>query len=113
MGTDVVLLYLNNTNGNLENCLWHSRPYGAMEKRVIVIDSIRSWHKNVLILDAGDLFNRRPQRRRHENIVRAYKIMQYDGIALGERDFVEVPEFLMTQLFALGNILIPIFIIGT
>ncbi len=76
-----------------------------MEKRATVIEQVRQQYKHVLLLDAGDLFKRLPQRWRHEFVSRAYRLMNYDGIALGEKDFVEGPEFLMTQLFSLGNII--------
>lgn len=76
-----------------------------MEKRATVIDSIRQANPNVLLLDAGDLFSSRPQPWRNQHIVEAYRLMHYNGIALGEKDFVEGPEFLMSRLFALGNII--------
>jgi len=75
-----------------------------LEKRATVIDSIRNLYKNVLLLDAGDLFDRRPKRWRHENIIRAYQVMRYDAVALGDRDFVEGPKFLISNFFTLGNL---------
>ena len=76
-----------------------------MEKRATVIDSIRKQTKNVLLVDAGDLFSRRPQYWRNLFIARAYRFMDYDAIALGDQDFVQGPEFLITELFVGGKIL--------
>ena len=37
--TKVVIIYTNNTNGFLENCHCPSHPYGALEKRAVIIQS--------------------------------------------------------------------------
>ncbi|MDP6578926.1 MAG: hypothetical protein QF771_07155, partial [Candidatus Marinimicrobia bacterium] len=55
--TEISILYTNNTNGALENCLCPDKAYGSLEKRVLYI---REWFEdnpNSLLLDAGDFFS--------------------------------------------------------
>ena len=91
--TELIVLYSSNTNGLLENCLCPDHAYGALEKRATVIDSLRKRHKNVLLLDAGDLLDIRKNTLLHSYIVRAYEIMKYDAFTCGDQDFVEGTDF--------------------
>ena len=112
---ELTIVYTNNTNGNLENCVWPSHPYGALEKRATVIDSLRAVEKNLLLIDTGDIFGAGLNPRRHKYIAKAYQYLNYDIWTPGDQDFIEgknlffeslLPAFkntLNTNLLVEGN----------
>jgi 2',3'-cyclic-nucleotide 2'-phosphodiesterase (5'-nucleotidase family) len=104
--TKVVIIYTNNTNGFLENCHCPSHPYGAIEKRAVVIDSIRRVEKNVLLLDTGDILDIISNRKKHHYILKAYEYMNYDAWIAGDQDFVEGMDFFQQQFLNLNMSLI-------
>jgi 2',3'-cyclic-nucleotide 2'-phosphodiesterase (5'-nucleotidase family) len=99
--TKVVIIYTNNTNGFLENCHCPSHPYGAIEKRAVVIDSIRRVEKNVLLLDTGDILDIISNKKKHHYILKAYEYMNYDAWIAGDQDFVEGIDFFQQQFLNL------------
>ena len=98
MATELTIVYTHNTNGHLENCVWPSRPYGALEKRATVIDSIRKVEINLLLIDAGDILGAWINPRRHKYIAEAYKYHNYDIWTPGDQDFVEGKKFFLESL---------------
>jgi 5'-nucleotidase/UDP-sugar diphosphatase len=103
----IVVVYSHNTNGILENCHCPERSYGALEKRAVVIDSIRRAEKEILLVDTGDILDIREDRLLHEYITRAYGKMKYDFWVPGDQDFVEGPDFFLNQLSGqLGNLVV-------
>ena len=109
--TRVVIIYTNNTNGFLENCHCPSHPYGALEKRAVVIDSIRGAEKNILMLDAGDILDIVPNRLKHQVVLQAYDYMNYDAWTAGDQDFVEGIDFFQEKFLNLKMPLISLNII--
>jgi 5'-nucleotidase/UDP-sugar diphosphatase len=91
--TELTIIYSNNTNGLLENCQCPEHAYGALEKRAAVIDSLRRSHKNVLLLESGDLLDIRKNSLLHSYVVQAYEIMNYDAWTCGDQDFMEGVDF--------------------
>lgn len=87
-----------------------------MEKRATVIDSVRSADKNILLIDAGDVFGAGLNPRRHKYIVQTYKLLNYDIWTPGDQDLIEgtklffdslLPAFkntLNSNLFVDGNL---------
>jgi 5'-nucleotidase len=94
----VTILYSHNTNGVLENCNCPEHSYGALEKRAMVIDSIRNHHDNVLLLDTGDILDIVPNPLLHDYIVKAYDYMNYDYWTPGDQDFTEGTDFFLSRL---------------
>ena len=102
----LVIVYSHNTNGVLENCNCPERSYGALEKRAVVIDSIRDVEKNILLVDSGDILDIQPSKLLHSYIVRAYDYIKYDYWTPGDQDFVEGTDFFLNKLSAFSAILI-------
>ena len=94
----VVIVYSNNSNGILENCRCPSHPYGALEKRATVIDSIRKNEEDVVLIDAGDIFNIWKNSLLHKYTARAYELLNYDLWVAGDQDFVEGSDFFLNNL---------------
>ncbi len=96
--TELTIIYSNNTNGLLENCQCPEHAYGALEKRAAVIDSMRRGHKNVLVLDSGDLLDIRKNSLLHSYVIQAYEVMKYDAWTCGDQDFMEGAGFFKRML---------------
>ncbi|MFQ6612266.1 MAG: hypothetical protein ACE5D2_04110 [Fidelibacterota bacterium] len=92
------ILHTNNTNGALENCYCPDHPLGALEKRVVFVDSFRQEHPNTILVDAGDLFTVVKRDFKDSLVVEAYRLLGYDAILPGDqeitRDFEEVNQLL-------------------
>jgi len=92
--TEVYLLHTNNTNGALENCLCPGKSYGSLEKRV---QYLRDWlkeHPNTLLVDAGDFLSASSKVLKDSIAFRAYEMMPYDAIGLGDQEFFRGVSFL-------------------
>ncbi|MFQ6674622.1 MAG: hypothetical protein ACE5GH_07565, partial [Fidelibacterota bacterium] len=93
-GTEVFILHTNNTNGALENCLCPGKSYGSLEKRVLYV---RQWlrdHPNTVILDGGDFLSATSNTLKDSVAFRAYEMIPYDAIALGDQEFFRGVSFL-------------------
>ncbi|MCH8013165.1 MAG: LysM peptidoglycan-binding domain-containing protein [Candidatus Marinimicrobia bacterium] len=85
--TEVNILYTNNTNGALENCLCPGKSYGSLEKRVKFIRDWMEVHPNTLILDAGDFLSASKKVLKDSIAFRAYEMIPYDAVGLGDQEF--------------------------
>ena len=91
--TEISILYTNNTNGALENCLCPGKAYGSLEKRVLYI---REWFEdnpNSLLLDAGDFLSPTRNALKDSIAFRIYEMMAYDAIGLGDQEFFKGAQF--------------------
>ncbi len=91
---EIVLLYTNNTNGALENCLCPEKPYGSLEKRV---HYLREWLKenpNSVLVDAGDFLSPTRNALKDSIAFRIYEMMAYDAIGLGDQEFFRGAQFI-------------------
>tara|TARA_Y100000590_G_scaffold238223_2_gene268001 strand:- start:1879 stop:3453 length:1575 start_codon:yes stop_codon:yes gene_type:complete len=91
---DIVLLYTNNTNGALENCLCPEKAYGSLEKRV---HYLREWLKenpNSVLVDAGDFLSASRNALKDSIAFRIYEMMAYDAIGLGDQEFFKGTQFI-------------------
>jgi len=102
----LVVVYTHNTNGILENCNCPERSYGALEKRAVVIDSIRKSEQNVLLVDTGDILDIQQNRILHNYVVKAYDYMNYDFWVPGDQDFVEGTDFFLNKFSTISATLI-------
>ena len=92
--TEISILYTNNTNGALENCLCPGKAYGSLEKRV---HYVREWLKdnpNSLLLDAGDFLSPTRNALKDSIAFRIYEMMAYDAIGLGDQEFFKGAQFI-------------------
>ncbi|MDP6593884.1 MAG: LysM peptidoglycan-binding domain-containing protein [Candidatus Marinimicrobia bacterium] len=91
---EVYILHTNNTNGALENCLCPGKSYGSLEKRV---QYIRDWlkdHPNTLLVDAGDFLSASRKTLKDSIAFRAYEMIPYDAVGLGDQEFFRGVNFL-------------------
>ena len=81
----LVLLHTNDTHRQIEPL----NGKGGYEARYLIIDSIRKENPNVLLFDAGDIFQGTPYFNIFNGKVEigAYNLMEYDAITLGNHEF--------------------------
>jgi len=91
---EVYILHTNNTNGALENCLCPDKAYGSLEKRVLYIREWLREHPNTLVLDAGDFLSASRNTLKDSIAFRAYEMIRYDAIGLGDQEFFRGVEFI-------------------
>jgi len=85
--TDIFILYTNNTNGALENCLCPDKQYGSLEKRVPYIRDWLKEHPNTLVLDAGDFLSASSDVLKDSIAFRIHELIPYDALGLGDQEF--------------------------
>tara|TARA_B100000700_G_C15060358_1_gene865365 strand:- start:5240 stop:6730 length:1491 start_codon:yes stop_codon:yes gene_type:complete len=92
--SEITILYTNNTNGALENCLCPGKAYGSLEKRV---HYIRDWYRknpNTILVDAGDFLSPTQNALKDSIAFRVYEMMPYDAIGLGDQEFFKGATFI-------------------
>ena len=92
--TEITILYTNNTNGALENCLCPGKAYGSLEKRVHYIRDWYSNNSNTILLDAGDFLSPTRNVLKDSIAFRIYEMMPYDAIGLGDQEFFKGVAFI-------------------
>jgi 5'-nucleotidase len=90
--THLVILHTNDTHSRIDPFPMDGGPYqglGGAARRATLIRRIRSEHPNVLLLDAGDIFQGTPYFNffRGEIELRAMSEMAYDATTLGNHEF--------------------------
>ncbi len=83
----LTILFTNNINGELENCLCDEKPYGALEKIAYQIAEIRKKHDQVLVFDAGDFYTPFGDVEKNLLVNQAQQIINYDVLTLGDQEF--------------------------
>ncbi len=91
--TSLTVLYTNNINGTLENCLCPDHPLGSLEKMKVQIDQIRKNNGHVLLLDAGDLLSAFGNPEKDVFVLKTVKLFNYDALAVGDQEFVNGAKF--------------------
>ncbi|MEE9166711.1 MAG: multiheme c-type cytochrome [Candidatus Neomarinimicrobiota bacterium] len=90
----IYILYTNNTNGALENCLCPGKSYGSLEKRVLYIREWLEEHPNTVLLDAGDFLSATRNTLKDSMAFRVYELIPYDAVGLGDQEFFRGVNFL-------------------
>lgn len=86
---EIVILSTNDTHSQVESVVFSSQEEGGYVNRIAIIDSIRQKNNDLLLLDAGDVF----QGTSYFNFyggrveIEAYNRMGYDAITLGNHEF--------------------------
>lgn len=99
----LIILHTNDVHSRIEPFPDDGGAYanlGGAERRAILIDSIRKQEKNVLLLDAGDMWQGTPYFNMFDGEVE-YKVMNqmgYDVATLGNHDFDAGLDGLKKQL---------------
>lgn len=91
--TKMTILYTNNINGSLENCLCPEHPFGSLEKMKGVVDSIKNVKKNVLLLEGGDLLSPFGDAEKDQYVLKIIDLYPYDAMAIGDQEFANGIDF--------------------
>ena len=84
---DLVLLITGGTNGVLEVCNCMGPMPGGLARRSGVIDTYRKAFDNTLLLDTGDTVYVEPRDVRNSFILKGYRQLGYDIIAMGDQEW--------------------------
>lgn len=90
--TKITILHTNDTHSHIEPFPDNDPKYpglGGVAKRAALIDKIRTKEKNVLLLDAGDIFQGTPYFNMYggELEFKLMSLMKYDAATIGNHDF--------------------------
>ncbi|MBS1651746.1 MAG: metallophosphatase [Bacteroidetes bacterium] len=99
----ITLLYTNDQHSRIEPFPENDAKYpseGGFSKRAGLIEKIRSEEKNVLLLDAGDIFQGTPYFNYYHGELeyKLMSLMQYDATTFGNHDFDMGCENILKQL---------------
>jgi len=104
----LTILHTNDTHSRLEPFPMdggRNQGLGGIAARAELIKKIRAEEEQVLLLDAGDIFQGTPYFNLYkgEPEIKAMSAMQYDATTIGNHDFDAGMENLATQLTRHGN----------
>ncbi|MCC6701138.1 MAG: metallophosphoesterase [Fluviicola sp.] len=90
--TKLVILHTNDTHSNIDPFPKNHAKFpdmGGVSRRAALIKSIREQEDNVLLLDAGDIFQGTPYFNKFKGVLemKTMSEMQYDVVTLGNHDF--------------------------
>jgi 5'-nucleotidase len=102
-GHNLTILHTNDVHSRLEPFPMDGGKWqglGGVANRMTLINSIRQQEENVLLLDAGDIFQGTPYFNvyKGEPEIKAMSRMQYDAATMGNHDFDGGIENFATQL---------------
>lgn len=89
------LAYTTNLNCNLEACYCGGNQLGGMIQLIGAIDSMRTAHPDLILLDSGDFMNSYPLEEGNFLMTELMKDFRYDAVGLGEQEFIEGEPFLV------------------
>ena len=109
---EVLILYTGNLLAELKPCgCSKEEDQGGIERRMQYLKNTRREHPHILLVDTGDHFKEptRQGKLKAETLLTATEQMEYDAVALGDRDLLYGSEFLKdrTQIpWIAGNLMI-------
>lgn len=101
--TKLTILYTNDQHSRIEPFPENDAKFsgeGGFSKRATLIEKIKSEDKNILLLDAGDIFQGTPYFNYYHGEIE-YKLMSlmgYDAVTFGNHDFDMGCENIVTQM---------------
>ncbi len=113
---EVLIIYTGNLLAELKPCgCAKEEDQGGIERRMQYLKDTRSQHPNLLLVDTGDHFKEptRQGKLKAETLLIATEKMQYDAVALGDRDLVYGSKFLKDRAqipWIAGNLMIDQFV---
>lgn len=102
----LTILHTNDTHSNIDPFPSNHSKFpnmGGVSKRFELISKIRSEEENVLVLDAGDIFQGTPYFNKYGGVLemKLMTIMGYDAATMGNHDFdAGIDGFLKAKQFA-------------
>lgn len=102
----IVILHTNDTHSNIDPFPVNHAKYpglGGVARRYDLIEQVRSEEENVLLLDAGDIFQGTPYFNKYKGVLemKLMKEMGYDVATMGNHDFdIGLSGFLNAHQFA-------------
>ena len=94
---ELLIIYTGNLLAELKPCgCSKEEDQGGIERRMQYLKDTRKEHPHTLLVDTGDHFKEptRQGKLKAETLLIATEKMQYDAVALGDRDIVYGPKFL-------------------
>jgi len=106
---EFLVIYTGNLLAELKPCgCAKEEDQGGIERRMQYLRDIRKDNLNILLVDTGDHFKEptRQGKLKAETLLKATEKMDYDAVALGERDLLYGSQFLKDHAipFVSGNI---------
>ncbi len=106
---ELLVVYTGNVLAELKPCgCAKEEDQGGIERRMQYLNNTRKTFPNLLLVDTGDHFKEptRQGKLKAETLMKATEEMNYDAVALGERDLVYGSQFLQSHSipFIAGNI---------
>jgi len=109
---EILIVYTGNLLAELKPCgCSKEEDQGGIERRMQYLKDTRKKHPHILLVDTGDHFKEptRQGKLKAETLLTATEQMEYDAVALGDRDLVYGSEFLKTRTqipWIAGNLMI-------
>lgn len=94
----LTIVYTSNTNGIIENCGCPGNPLGGLDKRQSIFQKLMNDNKNILFLDSGDMLSSIGFAEKDRFVIKAYELMPYDAIGLGDQEFSNGIEFFENEV---------------
>ncbi len=92
--SSVTVLFTGGTNGQLEACRCPGNPYGGLTRQAGAIAELREIHPRSVLLDAGDMLSDERDWKKLTYLQRAFALLDYDAVAIGDQDFAYGAEVL-------------------
>jgi len=91
---DAVLIITGGTNGMLEVCNCTGPMPGGLARRSGLIASYRKAFSNTILMDTGDVFWVEPGDVRNGFVLKGYRALNYDVVAMGDQEWAVSSELL-------------------
>ncbi|MBU1077019.1 MAG: hypothetical protein KKH98_06995 [Spirochaetes bacterium] len=89
------ILFSNNCKGQITACDCPSHPSGGLARMKTFIDDFRKKHKNVILVDGGDMYSTVGDRILNKYMSRSIELMKYDAVMVGALEFRTGEKFLV------------------
>jgi len=80
------IIYSSSLNGNLDGCTCSTNPRAGLVTRAAYLRTLEDRNR-VLLMDAGNIFDRHPDELLAKEILEVYRELGYQAIAVGDREF--------------------------
>lgn len=99
----LTIVYSNDMIGEIRSCGCAAHDYGGLGRRATYVDGMRKRSKNFLLFEGGDFCGLKVNysREKASLTMQAMSYMHYDGIVVGEKDFVHGVDYLRERVRAL------------
>lgn len=98
----ITIIFTTSTNGVLKACPCAARPLGGLARRKALLDSIRTGEGDFLLVDSGDFLTTMGRKRQDRYVIRAYEMLGYDAVNIGDQELVGGWDFFGKNLLGSG-----------